>query len=167
MRKLICKICNILSGVVFVIVIATCVALILPRFIGFDIFTVLSGSMEPTYHVGAVVYIDKKVDAGEIKEKDPIAFHLASGEIATHRVVKVDKDKQQFITKGDANNAVDIEPIPFNRLIGKAVFTIPYIGYVSANIRTTKGILACTGCVVIVILLYAIPLLLDDKKEEA
>ncbi|SFQ07002.1 signal peptidase, endoplasmic reticulum-type [Lachnospiraceae bacterium XBB1006] len=166
MRKAIIKMCNVLSNVVLVVVVAICIALIVPRFANFEIFTVLSGSMEPTYHVGSVVYINKNVKADAIKVKDPIAFHLENGEIATHRVVKVDKENQQFVTKGDANNAEDIKPIPFKQLIGKAVFTIPLIGYISANIRTTKGIIACTICVIIVILLYALPAILDEKEDD-
>lgn len=166
MGKVVSKICNIISSLFMVVVICVCIALIVPRFFGYQIYTVLSGSMEPTYHVGAVVYIDQKVKAEEIKEKDPIAFHLSNGEIATHRVVKVEADKQQFITKGDANNTKDIDPIPFSQLIGKAVFTIPYIGFISVNIKTTKGIIVATACVVVMILLYAIPLLVDGKSDE-
>ncbi len=166
MKKIICKGCNFLSSIILVVVVAIVVVLLCPRAFGYDILAVLSGSMEPTYHVGSVVYIDKNVDANQIEAGDAIAFYKEQNVVATHRAIEVDKEKEQFITKGDANDSKDINPIPFSSLIGKAVFTIPLIGYVSIYIKTKIGII--TACIVlsVVILLYAVPELLKPEAEE-
>lgn len=170
MKKIICKGCNFLSSIILVVVIAIVVALLFPRVFGYDILAVLSGSMEPTYHVGSVVYIDKNAEANEIESGDAIAFYKEQNVVATHRAIEVDKENKQFITKGDANESKDLEPIPFANLIGKAVFTIPFIGYVSIYMKTAKGIIIVCVTLAVVILLYAIPEVLkaegeDEKKE--
>ncbi len=166
MKKIICKGCSFLSGIVLAVVIAIVIVLLAPRVFGYDILVVLSGSMEPTYHVGSVVYVDKNVKADEIEVGDPITFYKEENVVATHRAIQIDKENQQFITKGDANNTQDINPIPFSSLIGKAVFTIPMIGFVSVYIKTAKGIIAACFVLALVVLLYAIPEILKVEVDE-
>lgn len=57
------------------------------RLLGFSPYAVLSGSMEPAYHVGDLIYVEK-VAPEEIKVGDPITFVLNDDLVAaTHRVV--------------------------------------------------------------------------------
>ena len=51
------------------------VALAAPRVLGLTPFVVLSGSMEPTYPVGSLVYV-RSVDASELRVGDPVTFTL-------------------------------------------------------------------------------------------
>ena len=44
-----------------------------------------------------------------------------------------------FITKGDANETADLEPVPANNIVGKTVFSLPYAGYVINFAQTTTG----------------------------
>lgn len=166
MKKIICKSCNILSSIILVLVVAVVVVLLVPRAFGYNILAVLSGSMEPTYHVGSVIYIDKNVEADQVEAGDAIAFYKEANVVATHRALEVDKENKQFITKGDANESKDLEPIPFANLIGKAVFTIPLIGYVSIYMKTAKGIIIVCVTLAVVILLYAIPEVLKPEEEK-
>ncbi len=48
----------------------------------------LSGSMELTYHVGALIYV-KEVDPSEIQVGDAITFLPSEDTVATHRVVEI------------------------------------------------------------------------------
>ena len=57
MSKSIKKIWNIISIVIVVVVVALAVLLVGVRVIGFDTYAVLSGSMEPTYHTGSLIYV--------------------------------------------------------------------------------------------------------------
>jgi signal peptidase len=144
-------------------VLVACV-LLLPYVFGYQPLSVLSGSMEPAYHVGSIVFI-KKVPASEIKVGDPITFRISGQDTyATHRVVRIDTEKKQFITKGDANNDED-GPVNFENLVGRASgFGIPMLGYVSVGIKSPKGILAATGTIVLIILLAFIPELFAKEK---
>ena len=60
---------------------------------------VLSGSMEPTYHVGGLVFV-QKVDPSDVEVGDSITFTIGNDTVVTHRVIEVNKEEQSFKTKG-------------------------------------------------------------------
>lgn len=137
------------------------------RIFGLTPFAVLSGSMEPTFHVGSLIYVEK-IAPESIKVGDPITFVLNKDlVVATHRVVEIDPQAQEFHTKGDANDAVDGGPVNFKNLIGKPVFTIPYMGYAADFLASRKGmILGGTGIAVLLILVFIPDILkLADKAD--
>ena len=88
---------------------------------------VLSGSMEPSYKKGSVLYY--KVESGRnLKEGDVITYISANGNYISHRIVEIEED--EISTKGDANKTVDAIKVPFENVKGKvAKISIPYIGY--------------------------------------
>lgn len=160
---------KIVSTLLVILLVALCAMVVFPRIIGMQPYTVLSGSMEPTYHVGSLIYV-KKTQPAQIKVGDPVTFVLNEDlVVATHRVVRIDSEKQYFYTKGDANNAEDLSPVYFKNLIGKPVFTIPYLGYMSAYMSTTPGkIITVTVLVTLVILTFLPDIFAKlEKKEEA
>jgi len=151
------RIWNIVSGILVGIVVLLAVVIAGPRLIGFQPYAVLSGSMEPTYHVGSLIYV-QPCDASQVQVGDPITFVLNEDlVVATHRVVRIDEANQRFYTKGDANDAEDGSPVHFNNLIGKPVFTLPYLGYVSNFLETTKGRIIGITIVVALLLLAFLP----------
>lgn len=78
------------------IVVVTAALLVGAKVIGFQTYSVLSGSMEPTYHTGSLIYV-KKTDPQDIKVGDPITFVLDENlTVATHRVIKIDDPNQHF-----------------------------------------------------------------------
>lgn len=135
--KVISAISKILKYIVIIIVIAIIATLVIPKFIGYTPYTVITGSMEPKYHVGCVTYV-KPIDFDELKDGDVITFTTGSLTV-THRIVSIDKEKQTVITKGDANNTED-GSISYSNIKGKATdFSIPYLGYAIVWIGTVKG----------------------------
>lgn len=68
--------------------------------------------------------------AGNLKIGDTIVFQTSRPEPIIHRVVKINEDSYQ--TKGDHNfdSAMDERNIKSSQIIGKAVFRIPYLGYI-------------------------------------
>lgn len=113
----------------------------IPMLRGMRIYAVLTGSMDPTYPVGSVVVVEP-VAAEQIATGDVITFHLAGFESpVTHRVLEVDSEKRQFLTKGDNNRSADFSPIPFESLQGRVAFGIPYVGGVITKLRTPAGFL--------------------------
>ena len=168
MYKVIQRICNAINLLIVTCIVAILVMLIVPRFFGFTMFAVLSGSMEPEYQVGSIVYINKRVEPQDIMVGDPIAFFRGQETVATHRVISIDKENQTFATKGDANELVDSYPIEFEQMIGKATFSIPYIGYITVGIQSKQGTVVACGLLVLMIMLYIIPEIFrpNTKKEE-
>ena len=59
-----------------------------------------------------------------------------------------------FTTKGDANEFEDSTPISFDRLIGKAVFCIPYLGSMSVFLHSKNGIAAGIAIFAVALLLW-------------
>ena len=169
MAKTVTKICNAVSAFMILSVIAVAGVMILPKVMGNDVYAVLSGSMEPHYHVGSVVIVDKDAAPEEIQVGDPITFRLSNGAVATHRVTAVDTENREFRTKGDANEVEDMAPVSFDNMIGKAGISIPMIGYLPLYMKTIKGMVAIGAYVIIFILLQLIPEILkpeEPRKEE-
>ena len=117
------KLLQLLSTILVALVVLLAVALVGVRLAGIRTFTVLSGSMEPTYHVGSLIYV-KKVDPTTIRPGQVITFMLDENTVATHRVVEVVPDEDdpstlRFRTKGDANDAEDAALVHQNNLLGE------------------------------------------------
>lgn len=166
MYKTLSRICNTITVIIMIVIFAVIIALLGPRVAGYDTFAVLSGSMEPTFHVGSIVYVDKKVTADEIEIGDPITFVKTDELMATHRVIEIDKEKQEFTTKGDANETQDLDPVPFSRLVGRAAASIPYLGYIALYVKTPKGLMAGVGVLIVLVLLYLIPEIFKPEEEQ-
>lgn len=166
MNRSVKKIWNVISTVLVVIVVAVALLLVGARLFGLQVYAVLSGSMEPTYHVGSVIYVEP-VDPSEIQVGDPITFVMNEElTVATHRVVRIDAENSAFYTKGDANENPDAAPVHFNNLLGKPVFTIPYLGYISSYVQSPPGIYIAVGVGVLLLALAFLPDMLDGGKKK-
>ena len=155
-----------LTSVVVAAVVLLTVFLVGFRLMGLQLFVVLSGSMEPTYPVGSVIYVGK-AEADQIQSGDVITFRLENGAVATHRVTEVlqESDGLQFRTKGDANPVEDAQPVSANQIIGKPLFCVPYLGRLSSYIQTPKGTYTAIAVAAGMLILVFLPDLFLDKKE--
>lgn len=160
------KIWNIVSTALVVLMVLCAVFLMGSRVMGYQCFTVISGSMEPKYSVGDLIYV-KKVDANTIQVGDDITFILNEDlVVATHRVVRIDAENQRFYTKGDANEIEDQSPVHFNNVIGVPKFAIPKLGYVSDFVQNPPGMYITIGIGIILILAVFLPDMIGKKKNE-
>lgn len=166
------KIWNAFTTVLVALVVILALLLVGARLIGLQVFTVLSGSMEPTYHTGSLIYV-KSVDPFELREGDVITFMLDEDTIATHRIVEVvpdenDRSVVRFQTKGDANDAVDGSLVHYKNVVGSPVFTIPKLGYVANYIQNPPGTyIAMSAGAILLILVFLPDIFADDKKDES
>lgn len=117
--------------------LAAC-ALLLPMLLGWHSFVVLSGSMEPVYHIGSLLYVCPATP-GQVHPGQVITFTGHTGDPVTHRVVAVDATNGRWVTKGDANRSTDPLPVPFGALLGRAVFAVPLLGYLSLFTHSAGG----------------------------
>ena len=168
--KILRKMWNVISTLVVVAAVVFAVLLVGARVIGLQVYTVLSGSMEPTYHTGSLIYV-KEVDPFEIEAGQVITYMLDEDTISTHRVVEVVPDEEdatvvRFRTKGDANEAEDGGLVHYKNVIGSPVFTIPYMGYVTNYIQNPPGTYVAIAAGAIFLMLMFIPDLFSDDKEK-
>lgn len=109
-----------------------------PSLAGYRLCIVRSGSMEPALKVGSVIALQPPA-AERVQPGDVITYCTESGgSLITHRVNRLEtaNNRLLFHTKGDANSIPDPHPVPAERLVGKVIFTLPYLGYLLAYSRT-------------------------------
>jgi len=164
------KIWNTVTTLLVALVVALAVMLVGVRIIGLQVFTVLSGSMEPTYHVGSLIYV-KEVDYKELKVGDPITYMVSQDTVVTHRIIEVlvdaeNPDTIRYFTQGDANDVPDGSSVHHKNIIGKPVFSIPYLGYVSNYVQNPPGMYVAIAAGAVLILLVFLPdIFAEDEKE--
>ncbi len=160
------KLWNIISTALVVVIVICAVFLMGSRIVGFRVFNVISGSMEPTYSVGDLLYV-KKAEIDSIKIGDPITFVLNEDlVVATHRVIRIDAEKECFYTKGDANDTADANPVYFKNVIGVPKFSIPLLGYVSDFIQNPPGMYITIAAGAVLIILVFLPDMIGKKKKD-
>lgn len=141
------------------------------RIFGLQIYTVLSGSMEPAYRTGALVYV-RKVDPHALEEGKVITFRLQNGTVATHRIVEVLDStsaygQNAYRTKGDANETPDAVLVSESQIIGSPLFTVPYLGYLATYIQHPPGVYWTIGvCLAILLYVLAIDQITGDKTKK-
>ena len=118
--------CNVLGTVLLVAVIALCLPVVLPPVMGYQVFEVVSASMEPQLPVGSAVLV-KSVDPATVEVGDIVAYQDATSTIV-HRVTANRTSLGEMVTKGDANNVEDLEPIPYDAVIGRVEAHVPILG---------------------------------------
>ena len=129
--------CNVLGTLILVVVIGLCVPLTIPMLLGYEVFDVVSGSMEPEIPVGSAVYV-KSTDLEGVQEGEVIAFHDGDS-VVVHRVVENHTMLGEFVTKGDANANEDFDPVPYESVVGRMEQHVPMIGAFMAIYASVAG----------------------------
>lgn len=165
---------NIFFGISIMIAILLVFSLVkgkiqgqIPSVAGYRMYIVSSGSMSPAFDTGSLVVVKPEKPA-VIEEGDVITFKGAGGNenLTSHRVVKRNHtvDGLTFTTKGDANDVIDPSPILADRLVGKIVLAIPYLGYLMDFIRTREGVLVFILIPIILLILCEIRKVYKNKS---
>ena len=167
MNQTVQKIWNMVSTALVVIIGAAMLLLVGFRLVGLKGFVVLSGSMEPTYHTGSVIYV-KSADADALEVGQPITFYLSGKTVATHRIVEVVEEdgSVRYRTKGDANDVADGSLVDPEDIIGTPIFSIPYLGYALSYIQSPPGIYVAIAAGAWIMLLIFLPSLVFEKGNK-
>ncbi len=155
------KIVNAVTTVVMMLAVLLALTLVGGRLFGMQTYAVLSGSMEPAYPTGALLYV-RKVDPADIQPGQVITFLLDEHTVATHRVVEVIPDPEEagiyrYRTKGDANEAADAGLVHCKNVLGTPVASIPYLGYVITWIQNPPGTYYAIALALFMVLLMLLP----------
>ena len=158
----------VISTVVLVLAVALCAVVTIQTLVqgyvsifGFSAFRVVTGSMEPTIKVGAVL-LAKSTDIEEIKVDDIICFRSREsdhfGSIVTHRVVAVKRDEAGRIlleSRGDANYTSDRYDVEEGNLIGKVIWYTGREGFFNKVLSFMSGKIGFLAVIVIPVLVIA------------
>ena len=113
-----------------------------------------------------MVYV-RHEEPDTIVKDDVIAFYSnnADGSIITHRVVSNSPAMGQFITKGDANEEKDMNPIPYNNYIGKVKLSVPVVGGIAQAATGTAGKIAAASIIGLAVILEIVAAMLDRRDD--
>ena len=142
MKRLSHIVSRIIYGICFLMLLAVGAFFVLPHIPGvgaLDVKIVKSGSMEPKIMTGGIVFIRSVTD---YQVGDAITFKSVSADIpTTHRIIdtEVTAGKTFFVTKGDANEERDSGLTSPDAVVGKVLFTIPYVGFILDFARQPLG----------------------------
>ena len=141
-----------------------------------NLYTIVSGSMEPNIKVYDVVVAYKVSSSDDIKKGDVITFKSTSSIskdlIVTHRVIdiKMVNGKVEYVTKGDFNASADSDTAKFENVIGKVVIRFPQLGRIQFFLATRMGwfivVLLPAACVIIYDIIKLFRLLLVKKSTD-
>lgn len=156
------KLFKIIYYVFLAFIIAVAILLIFSVFPiagNYRIMVVQSSSMEPAIKLGAIVVAKP---AKEYKVGDVITFKASkeSENLITHRIIEIKKEdgKIFYKTKGDASEDPDITPILKERVVGKVLFSIPYLGYAVAAAKKPYGF-------ALIVIVPAAIIIIDEIKN--
>ena len=157
------KALSAVATVLLLAVMAVALPFSVPKLFGYQIYNVLTQSMEPAMPVGSAIYV-KRCDPQALRQGEIITYRLseATGLVETHRVVENDTQAKQLITKGDANALPDVDPVSYERVVGKVVVCIPVLGTVSEMLHSGPGVTACVAIFALAIILWT----LADKTKK-
>ena len=157
------KALSAVATVLLLAVMAVALPFSVPKLFGYQIYNVLTQSMEPAMPVGSAIYV-KRCDPQALRQGEIITYRLseATGLVEMHRVVENDTQAKQLITKGDANALPDVDPVSYERVVGKVVVCIPVLGTVSEMLHSGPGVTACVAIFALAIILWT----LADKTKK-
>jgi signal peptidase len=120
------------TGLLGIAVLATAVVGLA---IGYRPLIVRSGSMEPTIRTGDLIVVRQRPPAA-LRRGEVVSFHDPSRaqELVSHRVVRVRERGARyfFVTRGDANTAVERWSVAAHGSVGELAFRVPKAGYAVA-----------------------------------
>jgi signal peptidase len=124
---------QLLAALTLLGAVALLLAGVLPGLLGNESFTVYSGSMEPTIHVGSLAVV-QPAPLSALKPGDVVTYRSsARPELAvTHRLVSVSPGPQglvQLRTRGDAVEIDDVVLVSQTSVLGKVLYSVPLAGY--------------------------------------
>ena len=166
MNKTVRKMWNSITTALVLISVIVAFLIVGFKFLGFETYIVLSGSMEPSYPTGSMIYV-RDTDSNELEIGDVITFNLSGQTIATHRIIEVVEESGQryFRTKGDANDVEDGSLIPASHVIGTPMFVIPFLGYLASYLQSKSGFYLMIAYGAALLLLIMIPELFPEEKK--
>lgn len=160
--------CSALGTVLLIIIVAACVPLTVPRLFGLQLYTVVSGSMEPSIPTGSLIYVGE-TEPKDVENGSVIAFFGSadSESIITHRVVENRTLTGEFVTKGDANDKEDMKPVSYDRYIGEVVLSVPWLGNLAYAVTSAQGRAAVVIMILAVVGFHAAASVIDRRKSSS
>jgi len=165
------KVINILQYIIIIILIVLIAYYSYQKFIlqkkyvsffNHNFFIILSGSMETTINTKDLIVTSPK----DTYEKGDIIAFNQDETVTVHRIIDVKNEDgiKSYVTKGDNNNAEDLDEVKNEDILGAYNFTIPILGGIIIFFATNP-ILLIVLIVALVLIYFIIKLLKQNYNE--
>ena len=130
-----------------------------PAFLGYKMYVIVSGSMQPELDIGDIVIV-KIANPEDLKKDDIISFRKGQS-VITHRIAEVVKtdEKLEFVTRGDNNNTNDKDTVLSKEIEGIVINKIQNIGRIVLVLRDKT-------LIIIIVLIYYIFIMYDQSVQK-
>ena len=145
-------VCRILGTVILLAVLAVCLPLSVPKLLGYQVYDVVSGSMNPAIPVHSVVLVQPAAPE-ELQPGEIVAYRSGSS-VVIHRLVENHIVEGELVTKGVANAEPDPLKVEYAGVLGTVTAHIPFIGIYAGALNTLPGKLYAFGFIVAAAMLY-------------
>lgn len=145
MRAVVKNVVGIVAGIGGVIGLV-CLVLVM---LGYRPFILVSPSMEPLYVKGSLVWADTRPTLDEIEIGDVLVYRAPSGNLVMHRLVG------EGLLQGDANNVAQEVELDKTNYVGRAAFSLPWLGDAVAAVLTFRWVVF--GVIGVLLVLACIP----------
>ncbi|MBQ6130603.1 signal peptidase I [Candidatus Saccharibacteria bacterium] len=155
-----------------IVVVLVALVLVGTKLAGFRAFTVMSGSMEPEFPVGSMIYI-RPIDYQSLNIGDVVSYVANSDKtVVTHRIVDIEIDPSdsnvwRFKTQGDANAAPDATLVHYKNILGTPVVVVPLLGYLAYYIQQPPGIYITLVVGTLLLAWTFLPNTLEERRKTA
>lgn len=139
--------------------------------LGYRVFTVATGSMEPVYMVNDVILVEK-VDTSTLKVGDDVAYVGASSEnkgiIITHRIIKIEENEKGEVlyTLKGVNNEYEDPAIYGHQILGEVRGKVFIINFLNHLVKNIYGFFFLVFCPLVLVLFLEIADTIIEMKVE-
>jgi len=142
----------VVSYVIIALLAVGIVAFIAPLPFGVKLLNVTSGSMQPDYPPGALLWV-VPTKYEKIKVGDDVTYKLDTGQNSTHRVMEVDRENSKLIVQGIYASEY-AELIPYSQVVGVVKFHVHGLGRVMYTVNESEA-----GIYIKIVFVFAVVLL--------
>lgn len=144
------KIFRILKNALSILISLLFALVVVMSVIGAKGYSVASDSMAPEFRRGDVVFV-KAIPFDELEKGDVVTVMFKTGNgTYTHRIVEIDYNKKEIRTAGDNIDTIDTESASEEQILGKVLFSIPLVGFLSLLMTDSTYVAAIAIFVLIV-----------------
>jgi signal peptidase I len=170
------KISNIIVSIILIIsIIFTAYVMInsargkAVKIFGRSVLKVVTGSMEPSIHVGDYIVVEN-VKTDTLAKGDIISFYSEQSDIdgllVTHRIAEINPDGS-FVTKGDANPVTDSVTVRPERIVGKYTGKARFFIWVGTFANIRKILLMAVMIITTAVAMYEAKTVMKISKKAA
>ena len=147
---------NIIFWLITICLVLMIGLIAVPKLFGVEFRAVVTGSMTPELPVGSLVVI-VPTKAENINIGDDVAFVDPGSRVITHRVVEIDREKNEFTTWGIANApAATDRPSRYENILGVVRWHAPHLGKAFSLVSTTSGKIIAVTAIASMCLIYSL-----------